>query len=125
MFKKLYKINGIKLAQSFSDLDYKKLSDSIYVQGNFEDYNYFDYFRKDLIRMYKPLNKFSFNYLVKDVLDMHNMDLRLQLYIKSKAKVNIGNQCGTNHCVVRYSNVYEVQRQSVLGHNFVKGENYL
>ena len=74
---------------------------------------------------YKPLNKFSFNYLVKDVLDMHNMDLRLQLYIKSKAKVNIGNQCGTNHCVVRYSDVYEIQRQSTLGHNFVKGENYL
>ena len=74
---------------------------------------------------YRPLNKFSFNYLVDDVLDMHNMDLRLQLYIKSKAKVNIGNQCGTNHCVVRYSDVYEVQRQSILGHNFVKGENYL
>ena len=74
---------------------------------------------------YRPLNKFSFNYLVEDVLDMHNMDLRLQLYIKSKAKVNIGNQCGTNHCVVRYSDVYEVQRQSILGHNFVKGENYL
>ena len=29
------------------------------------------------------------------------------------------------HCVVRYSNVYEVQRQSTLGHNFVKGEIYL
>ena len=56
---------------------------------------------------------------------MHNMDLRLQLYIKSKAKINIGNQCGVNHCVVRYSNVYEAQRQSTLGHNFVKGENYL
>jgi hypothetical protein len=72
---------------------------------------------------YKPLNQFNFS--LNSILDMHNMNLRIQLYIKSKAKINIGNQCGTNHCVVRYSNVYEVQRQSVLGHNFVKGENYL
>ena len=47
---------------------------------------------------YKPLNQFNFN---------------------------ISNQCGTNHCVVRYSDVYEIQRQSILGHNFVRGENYL
>ena len=72
---------------------------------------------------YKPISNFNFNFI--KALDMHNMDLRLQLYIKSKAKINIGNQCGVNHCVVRYSNVYEAQRQSTLGHNFVKGENYL
>tara|TARA_Y100001972_G_scaffold121827_1_gene166434 strand:+ start:2706 stop:3575 length:870 start_codon:yes stop_codon:yes gene_type:complete len=72
---------------------------------------------------YKPLNQFDFN-SIENVLDMHNMNLRLQLYIKSKSKVNIGNQCGTNHCIARYSNVHEVQRQSILGHNFVKGETY-
>jgi len=73
---------------------------------------------------YKPIKDFDFNFIEKS-LDMHNIDLRIQLYIKSKAKLNIGNQCGTNHCVVRYSKVYEIQRQSTLGHNFVKGENYL
>jgi hypothetical protein len=73
---------------------------------------------------YKPLGNFRLDNL-NPILDMHNMDLRLQWYIKSKAKVNIGNQCGTNHCVVRYSDVYEIQRQSILGHNFVKGENYV
>tara|TARA_R110001592_G_scaffold209941_4_gene461379 strand:- start:397 stop:1299 length:903 start_codon:yes stop_codon:yes gene_type:complete len=73
---------------------------------------------------YKPLNELGFDF-VDSVLDVRNIDLRIQLYIKSKAKINIGNQCGTNHCVVRYSDVYEVQRQSVLGHNFVKGETYL
>ena len=72
---------------------------------------------------HKPISNFNFNFI--KALDMYNMDLRLQLYIKSKAKINIGNQCGVNHCVVRYSNVYEAQRQSTLGHNFVKGENYL
>lgn len=73
---------------------------------------------------HKPLNLFNFKN-INPILDMHNMDLRLQLYIKSKAKVNISNQCGTNHCVVRYSDVYEVKRQSILGLNFVKGENYV
>ena len=73
---------------------------------------------------YKPLNQFDFNF-IDSVLDMHNIELRIQLYIKSKAKINIGNQCGTNHCIVRYSDVYEVQRQPILGHNFVKGENYI
>ena len=53
------------------------------------------------------------------------MDLRLQLYIKTKAKINIGNQCGTNHCVARYSDVCEVQRQFPIGSNFIKGETYL
>ena len=74
--------------------------------------------------VYKPLNQFDFNF-IDSVLDMRNINLRLQLYIKSKAKINIGNQCGTNHCIARYSRVYEIQSQSVLGHNFVKGENYI
>mgnify|MGYP003154899655 FL=1 len=56
---------------------------------------------------------------------MRHIDIRVQLYIKSKAKLNIGNQCGTNHLVVRYSDVYEVQRQFPLSHNFIKGEYYL
>ncbi len=72
---------------------------------------------------YKPLNQYDFSF-INNILDMRNMDLRLQLYIKSKSKINISNQCGTNHCVVRYSNVYEVQRQQNLKMNFVKGINY-
>lgn len=73
---------------------------------------------------HKPLKETPFDF-INDVLDMRHIDLRIQLYIKSKAKLNVGNQCGTNHMVVRYSDVYETQRQFPLGHNFVKGENYL
>jgi len=73
---------------------------------------------------HKPLEDTPFNF-VNNVLDMRHIDIRIQLYIKSKAKLNIGNQCGTNHMVVRYSDVFEVQRQFPLGHNFVKGETYL
>ena len=58
LIEKKTKINGIKSAKSFTDLDYRKLSNLIYVQGNYEDYNYFNFIRKDLIKMYKPLNKY-------------------------------------------------------------------
>ena len=73
---------------------------------------------------HKPLNETSFKD-INSVLDMRYIDMRIQLYIKSKAKLNIGNQCGVNHMTVRYSDVYEVQRQFPIGHNFVQGEIYL
>ena len=67
---------------------------------------------------YKPLKDTPFNFINK-ALDMRHIDIRIQLYIKSKAKLNLSNQCGTNHMVVRYSTCYESQRQFPLSHNFV------
>ena len=73
---------------------------------------------------YLPICETPFNFINK-ALDMRNISLRIQLYIKSKALINISNQCGTNHIVARYSDVYEVQRQSELELNFVNGIKYL
>ncbi|MBC8428462.1 hypothetical protein H8D04_01120 [bacterium] len=73
---------------------------------------------------YKPLKETPFDFIDK-VLDMRHIDLRIQLYIKSIAKLNVSNQCGTNHLMVRYSNCYESQRQYPIAHNFVDGEVYL
>ena len=70
---------------------------------------------------HKPLNDIGFGSIDK-ALDMRHMDLRLQLYIKSKAKVNIGNQCGTTQCIVRYSDCISIQRQFPIGSNIIKGE---
>ena len=74
--------------------------------------------------MSKPISQTPFNFIDK-ALDMRHIDLRVQLYIKSKAKVNLSNQCGTNHLMVRYSKCYESQRQYPIAHNFIEGENYL
>ena len=74
--------------------------------------------------MSKPISQTPFNFIDK-ALDMRHIDLRVQLYIKSKAKVNLSNQCGTNHLMVRYSKCYESQRQYPISHNFVWGETYL
>jgi hypothetical protein len=73
---------------------------------------------------HKPLSETPFNFINK-LFDMKHVDLRLQLYIKSKAKLNISNQCGTNHLIVRYSKSYESVRQYPLGMNFVDGVNYI
>ena len=72
----------------------------------------------------RPIEQTEFDYINK-VLDMRNMDVRIQLYIKSKAKYNVGNQCGTSQIVSRYSDVYSVQRQFPIAHNLVRGENLL
>ena len=72
----------------------------------------------------KPLEQTDFNF-IKKALDLRHVPVRIQLYIKSKAAVNISNQCGTNHLVSRYSKCFEVQRQFPLKHNLVKGIEYL
>jgi len=71
-----------------------------------------------------PLEDTPFNF-IKKALNIRHISVRVQLYIKSKAKLNLSNQCGTNHMVVRYSTCYESQRQFPLKHNFIKGEVYL
>ena len=71
-----------------------------------------------------PISVTPFDWIDK-ILDMKYIDLRIQLYIKSKAKINLSNQCGTNQIVVRYSKCFESQRQFPLAHNFVEGDIYL
>ena len=73
---------------------------------------------------YKDLDEIGYDSVDK-ALDMKHMNLRIQIYIKCKAKVNISNQCGANHLAARYSDCYEVQRQFPIAHNFIEGETYL
>ena len=73
---------------------------------------------------HKPLRETEFSF-INSVLDMRNIDLRIQLYIKSKAKINLANQCGVNHSIVRYSECYESQRQFPISHNYISGVNYI
>ena len=55
-------------------------------------------------------------------MDLRHVDLRIQLYIKSKAKLNLGIQCGTTQCITRYSNCISIQRQFPIGSNIIEGE---
>ena len=71
-----------------------------------------------------PITDTPFDFINKK-LDLRNIDLRIQLYIKSCAKVNVSNQCGTNHIVARYSECYESQRQYPIEHNFIDNIKYI
>ena len=73
---------------------------------------------------HKPLRETEFSF-INSALDMRNINLRIQLYIKSKAKINLANQCGVNHSIVRYSECYESQRQFPISHNYISGVNYI
>ena len=72
---------------------------------------------------YKPKEEFPFKF--DGCLDLRNMDVRTQLYIRSKAKLNIGNHCGVLDCVSGHSKVYQVQRVFPLNQNVVEDEIYL
>ncbi len=72
----------------------------------------------------KPIEKTDFNFISK-ALDLRHIPIRIQLYIKSKAKLNVSNHCGVSDMIARYSNTYEIQRQFPQKHNFIKGINYL
>jgi len=95
------------------DNDFKKID--IFLQNNNLPYFYWSY---------KPLKDIEFNY-INPVFDLRNVNMRVQLYIRSKAELNIGNQCGVLDCLSRYTKVYSVQRQFPLKHNFIEGINYL
>ena len=71
---------------------------------------------------YKPKKELPFNF--NGCLDMRNMDTRLQLYIRSRAKINIGNHCGFLDCVSGNSKVFQVQRVFPLNQNVIDEEVY-
>ena len=57
--------------------------------------------------------------------DMRNVPTRIQLYIRTKAKLNIGTHCGFLDCVSRYSKVYQIQRVFPLNQNVLENEVYV
>ena len=71
-----------------------------------------------------PIEQTEFNFIDK-ALDLRHIDIRIQFYIRSKAKVNIGNQCGPMDIVPRYSKDFILQRQFPIGSNFIDGVDYL
>lgn len=57
-------------------------------------------------------------------LDMRYINTRIQLYIKTKAEFNVGNQCGINDTIAKYTKTFTVPRGK-LGSNFIRSEIYL
>jgi len=64
----------------------------------------------------------GFNFI--KALDMRHIDTRIQLYIKSEAHFNVGNQTGVNDTIAKYTPTYTVPRGK-LSSNIVKSEIYI
>ena len=60
----------------------------------------------------------------KKGLDMRHIDTRIQLYIKTQAKFNVGNQTGMNDTIANYAPTFTVARGK-LGSNFIRSQHYL
>ena len=58
-------------------------------------------------------------------LNMRNVPTRVQLYIRTKAKLNIGTHCGFLDCVSRYSKAFQIQRVFPLNQNIIEAEHYV
>jgi len=57
-------------------------------------------------------------------LDMRHIDTRIQLYIKTRAKFNVGNQTGVNDTIANYAPTFTVARPN-LRSNFIRSQHYL
>lgn len=57
-------------------------------------------------------------------LDMRHIDTRIQLYVKTQAKFNVGNQTGMNDTIANYAPTFTVPRGK-LGSNFIRSQHYL
>ena len=72
---------------------------------------------------HKKPNEYPFSF--NKCLDMRHMDTRIQLYIRSKAKLNIGTHCGFLDCISRDSKVFQIQRVFPLNQNIVEDIYYV
>jgi hypothetical protein len=75
-----------------------------------------------------PIESTTYN-LVKDKINITSLtnDLRIQLYIRSKAQANFGTQTGVNDAMVRYTPVYVIPHENYnfTAGDFVKEEHYI
>lgn len=60
----------------------------------------------------------------KKALDLRHIDIRVQMYIKSKATFNVGNQSGVNDTISSYAPTYTVPRKE-LGSNYLPNQIYI
>ena len=85
------------------------------IQQKLDEYN---------LPMFYWVSTFNNKLKFTKALDMRHINTRTQLYIKSQATFNVGNQTGVNDTISNYSPTYTVPRGDI-GSNYIKSEIYL
>ena len=78
--EKSIKQNDTKIVQNYTDLAEINFSDNIYVQGNFENYQYFNEFKKDLSNLFKTKNELinHKNSIVEKLSDSNSISIHIR-----------------------------------------------
>ena len=86
----------------------------------------------DFIKKALSKNKIPYFYWVKNssilssfdvngVFDLRHVPIRIQMYLKTQAKILIGNQCGADIMFPRYTKVYMAPKTNDFSSNIVRG----
>ena len=97
--------------------------------------NRFDYSENKIKKLQKLIDDNDFEYFYwtskpdsglrfKKALDLRHIDIRVQWYIKTKAKLNIGNQTGVNDMIARYAPTYTIPHDNI-GSNIIEDQIYI
>ena len=81
-------------------------------------------------------NRLPYFYYVKDesslslfdvntVFNLRHVPIRIQMYIKTQAKLLVGNQCGADIIFPRYTDVYMSPKTNDFGSNIVRGKLHI
>ena len=114
---------GDKIIKEHTDGDFGTLlianrykNDSVdLIQNKLDEY--------DLPMFYWTSEKDS-GFKFKKALDLRHVDMRVQMYIKSKAVFNVGNQCGVNDTISNYAPTFSVVKNK-LKSNIVRCQTYM
>lgn len=130
--------NGIEPEIYWSDSE-KQLGDKIineHTDGNFGTLLIANRYKDDSVDLIQnKLDEFDLpmfywtskkdsGFKFKKALDLRHVDMRIQMYIKSKAIFNVGNQCGVNDTISNYAPTFSVVKNK-LKSNIVRSQAYM
>ena len=80
LIEKKIKLENKKIVEEFINLDNSKVSNNLYLQGNFENSKYFLEYKHDLVKMFTPKNQLieSSNPLINKIKNSNSISLHIR-----------------------------------------------
>ena len=111
IIEKNIRINRKKFAEPFMNIDKTKINNNLYVQGNFENYNYFNKYRSQLCRILIPKKEVinENNSLINRIKSSNSVSLHIRRdrfsdQVKSKTTKNIKKSDIFTEDIINYIN---------------------
>ena len=111
IIEKKTQINYKKFVQPFININKTKINNNLYVQGNFENYNYFNKYRSELCKIFVPKKEVinENNSLINRIKSSNSVSLHIRRnrfsdQIKSKTSKNIKKSDIFTENIINYIN---------------------